>query len=120
MYKRQVDVQGLAFPLRAWGRLLGIEELSLRASSINNTVALLDVGADRRIAQDLHAGGIFLHEYYRCALMNRDAASAGSLPPATQSNSRRRGLHGPHGCRAHRRVTALPNGSSGPVIASSR
>jgi tetratricopeptide (TPR) repeat protein len=41
-----VDVQGLAFPLRAWGRLLGIEELSLRASSINNTVALLDEGDD--------------------------------------------------------------------------
>ena len=41
-----VDVQGLTMPLRNWGRLLGIEELSLRASSINNTVALLDEGDD--------------------------------------------------------------------------
>ena len=41
---QNVDVQGLALPLRSWGRLLGLEELSLRASSVNNTVALLDEG----------------------------------------------------------------------------
>ncbi|MBK9757213.1 MAG: tetratricopeptide repeat protein [Nannocystis sp.] len=41
-----VDVQGLALPLQNWGRLLGLAELSLRASAINNTIALLDEGDD--------------------------------------------------------------------------
>ena len=41
-----VDVHSIMMPLQSWGRLLALNNLSLRACSVNNTVALLEEGDD--------------------------------------------------------------------------
>ncbi len=41
-----VELHGLGAVMAQWGRILGLGELSVRASSVNNTVALLEEGDD--------------------------------------------------------------------------